>query len=284
MTPYTFQVYGIQGQVGSTDDQKLNFGAAYVDKIKPRTSEEFVSMSTYAGAPAGVDRGVYVTGANYIAGQLSIGASEYYCADIINILYPEVKYTIPLADRVRLLFHAQYTDQHSTGDALLTGTSFSAHQSGFRPNAIGTALLTVARTITALGTVNASGSGTSMRNPWGSYPGYTASQIENFDRAGEDATMLRAAYNFPRKTGLSIYGLWVMFRPRASSMNTHKTSMTPIWSGVRRALTDSGYSLAMRTSRRRDRPTSTRTSCGSLFTTSCAEIRSDGHFVHRTKY
>jgi hypothetical protein len=34
-------------------------------------------------------------------------------------------------------------------------------------------------------------------------------QIENFYRAGEDATLLRAAYNFPKNTGLSVYGLWV---------------------------------------------------------------------------
>ena len=74
--------------------------------------------------------------------------------------------------------------------------------------AIGPTLLTVARTVTAVGTVN-DGSGTSMRNPWGGYPGYTGVQIENFDRAGEKATMLRAAYNFPRATGLSMYGLWV---------------------------------------------------------------------------
>ena len=52
-------------------------------------------------------------------------------------------------------------------------------------------------------------SGTDIRSPWGGYPGYTAVQIENFYRAGEDATLLRAAYNFPRVTGLSIYGLWV---------------------------------------------------------------------------
>ena len=55
--------------------------------------------------------------------------------------------------------------------------------------------------------MNSTGSGTSMRNPWGGYPGYTALQVENFYRAGEDATMLRAAYNFPRVTGLSVYGL-----------------------------------------------------------------------------
>jgi hypothetical protein len=57
--------------------------------------------------------------------------------------------------------------------------------------------------------VSPSGSGTDMRNPWGAYPGYTAVQIEYFYRAGENATLLRAAYNFPKRTNLSVYGLWV---------------------------------------------------------------------------
>ena len=76
---------------------------------------------------------------------------------------------------------------------------------------LGPALLTVARTLTAVGTLTGggAGSGTDMRSPWGGYPGYTAVQIENFYRAGENATMLRAAYNFPRLTGLSVYALWV---------------------------------------------------------------------------
>jgi hypothetical protein len=210
MTPYTYLVYGLQGVIGSTDDQKVSFGAAYVDKAKPRTSESFESMSTQAGAADGINRGVYVTGANLKDGQFSLGATEYYSADIINILYTEMTYAIPLADRMRLLLHAQYTDQRSTGDNLLTGSAFSTDQFGLKADLrFGTALLTVARTVTALGTRNESGSGTDMRNPWGGYPGYTAVQIENFYRAGEDATMLRAAYNFPRVTGLSVYGLWV---------------------------------------------------------------------------
>ena len=36
-----------------------------------------------------------------------------------------------------------------------------------------------------------------------------AVQVENFYRAGENATLLRAAYNFPKRTNLSVYGLWV---------------------------------------------------------------------------
>ncbi len=212
MTPNTFMLYSVQGAIGSTDERTLRFGAGYVDQIKERNSENFESMAAAAGAPAGVNRGVYVAGANFKSGALSIGAVDYRSADIINILYSEMKYIIPLAKRLSLRFGAQYADQSSTGGDLLTGKSFSTHQEGFKAElARGPALFTVARTLTAVGTVTGggAGSGTDMRNPWGGYPGYTAVQIENFYRAGEHATMLRAAYNLPRFTGLSVYALWV---------------------------------------------------------------------------
>jgi hypothetical protein len=181
-----------------------------VEKIKLRNSDDFQSMSTAAGAPVGVDRGVYVAGANFKTGGLSIGAIDYYSSDIINIFYSETKYSLPIIDRLSLRFGAQYTDQRSAGDDLLTGKPFSTDQYGLKVElALGPALLTTARTITATGTLTDGKSGTDIRSPWGGYPGYTAVQIENFYRAGEDATLLRAAYNFPRVTGLSIYGLWV---------------------------------------------------------------------------
>ena len=210
MTPNTFQVYSVTGVVGNSDDAALRFGAGYVDKIKPRNSEDFESMATAAGAPAGVVRGVDVAGANYKLGAFSIGAIDYYSKDIINIAYTEISYAMPLANRVRLTLGAQYADQRSTGDSLLTGQSFLTDQGGVKADlAIGTILLTAARTQTAIGTRSSNGSGTDMRNPWGGYPGYTSVQVENFYRAGENATMLRLAYNFPRATGLSVYALWV---------------------------------------------------------------------------
>jgi hypothetical protein len=209
MTPNTFQLYAVQGAAGSTDEMNLRFGAGYVEKIKPRNSDDFQSMSLAAGAPAGVDRGVYVAGANFKDAGLSIGAIDYYSDDIINIFYSETKFSLPIVDRLSLRFGAQYTDQRSTGDDLLTGKPFSTDQYGLKVElALGPALLTTARTITAIGTLTDGKSGTDIRSPWGGYPGYTAVQIENFYRAGEDATLLRAAYNFPRVTGLSIYGLW----------------------------------------------------------------------------
>jgi hypothetical protein len=211
MTPNTFVVYAVQGVAGGENGAPaLHFGAGFVDKIKPRNAQDFESMATAAGAPAGVDRGVYVAGGDFKARQFSLGIVEYYSKDIINITYTEFKYAVPLAHRVSLRFEAQYADQHSTGEDLLTGTTFHTDQSGLKAElGYGPTLFTIAHTITAVGTVNKMGSGTDMRNPWGGYPGYTAVQIENFFRAGEHATLMRAAYNFPRVTGLSVYGLYV---------------------------------------------------------------------------
>ena len=48
-----------------------------------------------------------------------------------------------------------------------------------------------------------------MTAPWSGYPGYTSVQVEDFNRAGEDAWMLRAGYNFAKHTGLSAYALYV---------------------------------------------------------------------------
>ena len=211
MTPNTFMMYAVQGLLHNSDDTStLRFGAGYVDKMKPRNAQDFESMATAAGAPGGVERGVYVAGANYTAGGFSLGAIDYYSADIINIGYSEIKYAVPLARRVTLRFGAQYVDQRSTGDDLLTGKPFATEQYGLKAEiGFGGALLTAARTHTAIGDVSSNGSGTDMRNPWGAYPGYTAVQVENFYRAGENATLLRAAYNFPKRTNLSLYGLWV---------------------------------------------------------------------------
>lgn len=241
MTPNTFNLYAVQGTIGSTDERTLRFGVGFVDQIKERNSENFQSMATAAGAPAGVDRGVYTAGVNYKAGTFAIGAIDYYSADIINILYTEIKYTVPLAKRVSLRFGVQYSDQSSIGADLLTGKAFSTHQEGAKAElGFGPALFTVARTLTAVGTVTGSGtgSGTDMRNPWGAYPGYTSVQIEDFYRAGENATMLRAAYNFPRFTGLSVYALWVdgstpnvqkQYAQKETDLNVKWTPQHPAW-------------------------------------------------------
>jgi len=202
MTPNTFEAIALQGISGDKETGEWRFGAGYFDAIKERNSEDFVSMAEDAGAPAGVERGVYSAGANYSRGALSLGAIDYYSDDIINIFYTEATYKIPLADKREFRLAAQYSDQQATGNNLLRGADFSADQIGLKAEySLGPTLLTAAYTMT--------GDGTNMQNPWSGYPGYTSVQVEDFNRAGEDAWMLRAGYKFPTVPGLSVYGLWV---------------------------------------------------------------------------
>ena len=200
MTPNTFLAAAVQGLHKGGDESEWRWGAGYFDKIKERNSDEFVSMSEDAGAD--VDRGVFTAGVNYKLGELSIGAIDYYSNDIINIFYTEAKYGFPINDSVTLQFAGQYSHQQSVGDNLLRGDDFSAYQWGLKSElAMGPGLLTVAYTSAA--------GDTNMQNPWSGYPGYTSVQVEDFNRDGEDAWLLRAGYSVEQVKGLSFYALYV---------------------------------------------------------------------------
>jgi hypothetical protein len=182
------------------DVASIKYGLGYFYKIKGRNDSEFISMSEAAGAD--VERGVWSAGALYEKGKFSIGAIEYYSEDIINIAYGESKLEVPLADDWKLKFAGQYVDQGSVGNNDLEGHSFSGHQFGLKIELpIRKALFTVAFTH-AWGTAN-------LQNPWSGYPGYTSVQVQDFDRAGESAFLLRAGYDFPWVDGLSAYALAV---------------------------------------------------------------------------
>lgn len=203
MTPNTFEGVSVYGKAGGRDGApEWRFGGGYITKIKGQNSDEFVWMSRDAGAT--VDRGVTLAGAGFAGKDFSIGAIDYYSADIINIFYTEARYALPLASDRPLTLAAQLTGQRSNGDDLLTGQAFSTHQWGLKADlGLGAALLTLAYTDTA--------GGADMQSPWGGYPGYTSVQVENFNRAGESAVLLRTSYDLSGigLEGLSAYALWV---------------------------------------------------------------------------
>src|SRR5881394_1079485 len=231
MTPNTFEAIVLQGRtklgtsssdttvtddgVGLSKDGKeaavstptpaqdvasIKYGLGYFYAIKERNDSEFVSMAQDAGAD--VQHGVWSAGALYEKGKFNIGAIEYYCDDVINIAYAQTGFELPLATDWRLRFAGQYVDQGSIGENLLQGHSFSGHQFGAKVELpIRNALFTAAFT-------HAWGN-TTMQNPWSGYPGYTSVQVQDFDRAGESAFLLRAGYDFPWVDGLSAYALAV---------------------------------------------------------------------------
>jgi hypothetical protein len=238
MTPNTFQGYTFYGEAGGrTGSPSWRFGGGYIDKIKERNSDEFVWMSKDAGAK--VDRGVYAAMFNFKQNNFSIGAFNYYSDDIINIFYTDTKYSLPLSEKYLLQLSAQYINQRSTGEGLLKGDEFSTGQGGIKADlSMGAALLTVAYTNTA--------NGSSIENPWGTYPAYTNAQVQEFHQAGESALMLRAEYDFSNigYDGLSAYALTVQGRGVEDSFNENETDLNLQWTPKHGAL--KGFSFRTR--------------------------------------
>ena len=175
-------------------------------------------------APRRNRRGVYVGGGNYRKGDFSIGAIDYYSDDIINIFYAETKLALSLGENWRLQLALQLPNQQSVGAPLLLGEEFSMNQWGSKAElAVGGALLSAAYT-SVDGNVD-------MQSPWGGYPGYTGVQVEDFNRAGEEAWIVRAAYDFRTVKGLGVYGLWVNGSDPTTPGNTRKTKSTSTCSG-----------------------------------------------------
>jgi hypothetical protein len=222
-TPNTFQGYSFYGTAGGEDGAPAwRYGGGYINKIKERNSDEFVWMSKDAGAD--VDRGVYAGLVNFKQNNFSLGIANYYSNDIINIFYTEAKYALPLTGDYKLQLSAQYTNQRSTGDDLLKGYSFSTGQGGVKADlGVGGALLTLAYTSTA--------NGYDIQNPWGTYPGFTSVQVQEFHQAGESAVMLRAEYDFSKigYEGLTAYALQVQGTGVKSSFNENETDLNLQW-------------------------------------------------------
>jgi hypothetical protein len=199
MTPYTCQGYVLQGTLGGDAGQpSIRYGAGYISDIKPWTSDNFISMSRAAGAA--VDRGVATAGALFSFANFSLGAIDYYSSDIINIGYAEAKYVTRLPEQLDVMLSAQYVNQRSVGDDLLIGSSFSANLVGLRSEfGRNGAILTLAYT--------AAGTGADLKRPWSGNPVYTGSLLRGFDRASEQATLIKLSYDFSELglTGISAY-------------------------------------------------------------------------------
>jgi hypothetical protein len=203
MTPNTFEGYTLQGSFGGKDGAPgFRYGGGYITKIKERNSDDFVWMSKDAGAQ--VDRGVGVFGGLFSYGKFSLGAINYFSNDIINIFYTEAKYSFAITKDLGVLLAAQFSDQHSVGRELLKGRSFTSSQVGLKGDvSYGGAVYTFGYTDSL--------HNDDMQSPWSGYPGYTSVQVQDFNRAKEQAIINKLSYDFSRLglEGVSAYGLFV---------------------------------------------------------------------------
>jgi hypothetical protein len=105
---------------------------------------------------------------------------------------------------VGALLAFQFADQRSVGEDLLKRRSFTGNQVGARGD------MSYRGAVFTFGYTNTLRR-EDMQNPWSGYPGYTSVQVQDFNRAKEQAVITKLSYDFSRLglEGVSAYGLFV---------------------------------------------------------------------------
>jgi outer membrane OprD family porin len=189
MTPNTFEAVTLGGKV-----DWFQYLVGYLWKIKPRNSDEFISMAEQAGAKNS-DDGVGLIGVRLspIEG-LQFNVSEQYGVNTFNTFYADGAYLFPINEDWKFRVGAQFTDQRAVGDALLPpadGRRWSVQAGGARLQAI-------FHELTLTGGFSVTGAGNTIQTPWGSFPGYLSLIDQDFNRANEKAVLVGASYDFSK--------------------------------------------------------------------------------------
>jgi outer membrane OprD family porin len=188
MTPNTFQGVTLGGKVAW-----LQYLGGFLWQIKPRNSDEFISMSEQAGAKNSNDgAGLFGLRLTPLEG-LRIDVSNQYGVNTFNTFYAEADYLRPLNEDWKVRLGAQFTDQRAVGDALLApadGKFYWSTQAG------GARVQAIYHDLTLTGAFSITGAGNTIQSPWGSFPGYLSLIDQDFDRANEKAALIGAAYDF----------------------------------------------------------------------------------------
>ncbi len=200
MTPNTFEDYGY-AYIGEGKTPPVQFAIAYLDKIKKRNEDDFISMSEAAGVSGDEERGMPWAALRLRpTDQSSLFFVNYAGLDFLNIFYSDADITFKPTEKWSFKSSVQFTEQRSMGDDLLTGESFSTAMYGFQQSAsYGKLLFRTA--------VTSNDKGALMRSPFGTYPGYNCGIVDDFNRAGELAWKVGTAYDFSEigVDGLSTY-------------------------------------------------------------------------------
>jgi hypothetical protein len=182
MVPNTFEAYTVLHTQPGWD-----FGVSHVTKMKRRFSDEFVSMSEAAGFD-NTDEPMTMAGFSYnFNDEVNVGAINLYSWDYFNTLYSEANAVWSFQQGQSLRLGTQFTHQKDVGDAIggdFDTFVYSGKVSGSWRNAIFTLAF------------SSTDDNNRIRSPYGGYPGYLSLMLSDFNRAGEDAWLAGASYDF----------------------------------------------------------------------------------------
>ena len=183
MIPNTFEAVGI----GNKPGDGFAYMAGYVDAIKYKDSDEFISMSEAAGAE-GTDDGLTFWGVRYRMPDNSVyGVLHQRTPDLFNTTFAKAEKRFSFSGETSLWADLSWTSQSSMGQELIG--NFSTHLiSGRLEWVSGRQKLRIAASTTD--------EGGNIQKPYGNPANYLSVIINDFDRAGEDAFSVGYSYDF----------------------------------------------------------------------------------------
>ncbi len=186
MTPNTFEAITLAKSQGP-----LLFSTGYAWKIKPRTSDEFLSMTQAIGSDK--DRGLAHAGLVWDPHEdFHIGAIGGIVPDLFAGVYGELGIGRDLANGWEFRFDGQLTLQADTGDDLLGDLLDDTWNLGLRTAA------SYAGAVFRLG-ISITGPDAAIVNPYGTNPSYVDLMQRSFGRADEKALLASISYDFSNR-------------------------------------------------------------------------------------
>ncbi|MDN3651983.1 OprD family outer membrane porin [Thalassotalea ponticola] len=183
MVPNTFQGVAI----GSVASEGFAYMAGYVDKIKRKNDDDFISMSEAAGAE-GSNKGVYFAGARYqLTERILLEGIYQRTEDVFDTFFMKAEGPLYRVNDYKIKGFLQYTDQSSTGDNLI-GDFDTSLLSAKLEMSKGPVSWRVAYSTTD--------DSFGIQKPYGNPSNYLSVIVDDFDRAGEDAWLIGGSYGF----------------------------------------------------------------------------------------
>jgi hypothetical protein len=227
MIPNTFEAATLSGTLGW-----VQYDLGYLWNIKPRDSNDFISMSRQAGAAGDDERLILTTLTLKPIKDLLLYGGNFYALEVFNTAFAKAEYTYTLSEDLKLQFGVQYTDQRGVGEERL---------GDFTTWNVGAGMRLLWRGLSLGAATHFTGDEASIRSPWGTWPGYLSLMVTDFNRADEKAFGVGLKYDFGgtllplRVAGLSVHLLYAQGRDRidpvtgAGQPTTHEGNLDVVY-------------------------------------------------------
>ena len=183
MVPNTFESASLYDSSG----EHFVYGLAHTWRMKKRDATHFISMTEVAGIDESDGAVTTAAGRYTFSNGTNLAVVNHYGQDFMNIFYTEVNSRARPIIGLGLQLSAQFTRQNSIGDEL--GGDFDTHSWGAKLGiSYNSLLLNLAHTSTS--------SNAGIRSHWGGKPSYLSLMLRDFDRADENAWLVRLSSDF----------------------------------------------------------------------------------------